>query len=103
MRVPSTVGLLLVSLRPEQWTKNLLVLAGVVFGGRLLEPAALAIALAGFAVFCSLSGAVYLFNDLADREADQNHPLKRGRPIAWGKVSTTSAVTAGVWLRMGRW
>jgi 4-hydroxybenzoate polyprenyltransferase len=96
MRAPSTVGLLLVSLRPEQWTKNLLVLAGVVFGGRLLEPPAVAIALAAFAIFCSLSGAVYLFNDVADREADQNHPLKRERPIASGQLPATSAVTAGV-------
>ena len=96
MRAPSTVGLLLVSLRPEQWTKNLLVLAGVVFGGRLLEPPAVAIALAAFAIFCALSGAVYLFNDVADREADRNHPLKRERPIASGQLSTTSAVTAGV-------
>ena len=96
MRAPSTVGLLFVSLRPEQWTKNLLVLAGVVFGGRLLEPPAVAIALAAFAIFCALSGAVYLFNDVADREADQNHPLKRERPIASGQLSATSAVTAGV-------
>jgi 4-hydroxybenzoate polyprenyltransferase len=96
VRAPSTVGLLLVSLRPEQWTKNLLVLAGVVFGGRLLEPPAVAIALAAFAIFCALSGAVYLFNDVADREADRNHPLKRERPIASGQLSTTSAVTAGV-------
>jgi 4-hydroxybenzoate polyprenyltransferase len=96
MRAPSTVGLLLVSLRPEQWTKNLLVLAGVGFGGRLLEPPAVAIALAAFAIFCALSGAVYLFNDVADREADQNHPLKRERPIASGQLSATSAVTTGV-------
>jgi len=96
VRAPSTVGLLLVSVRPEQWTKNLLVLAGVVFGGRLLEPPAVAIALAAFAIFCALSGAVYLFNDVADREADRNHPLKRERPIASGQLSTTSAVTAGV-------
>jgi 4-hydroxybenzoate polyprenyltransferase len=93
---PSTLGLLFVSLRPEQWTKNLLVLAGVVFGGRLLEPRALAIALAAFGIFCLLSGAVYLFNDVADREADRNHPLKRERPIASGQLSTTTAVTAGV-------
>jgi 4-hydroxybenzoate polyprenyltransferase len=96
VRAPSTVGLLLVSLRPEQWTKNLLVLAGVVFGGRLLEPPVVAIALEAFAIFCALSGAVYLFNDVADREADRNHPLKRERPIASGQLSTTSAVTAGL-------
>jgi len=101
MRAQSTPALLLASLRPEQWTKNLLVLAGVVFGGRLLEPRAVAIAAAAFAIFCALSGAVYLFNDLADREADQNHPLKRERPIASGRLATTTAVIAGVILGGG--
>jgi 4-hydroxybenzoate polyprenyltransferase len=92
----STIRLLLASVRPEQWTKNLLVLAGVVFGGRLLEPRAVAIAAATFAIFCALSGAVYLFNDVADREADQNHPLKRERPIASGRLSATTALLAGL-------
>jgi 4-hydroxybenzoate polyprenyltransferase len=72
------------------------VLAGVVFGGRLLEPSAVAIAVAAFAIFCALSGAIYLFNDVADREADKNHPLKRERPIASGQLATTTAVAAGV-------
>ena len=94
--VRSTPGLLLASLRPEQWTKNLLVLAGVVFGGRLTEPVAVARAGAAFGVFCALSGAVYLFNDIADREADQNHPLKRERPIASGQLATSTAIAAGV-------
>jgi len=72
------------------------VLAGVVFGGRLLELTAVASALAAFAVFCGLSGAVYLFNDVADREADQKHPLKRERPIASGELAVSTAVVAGV-------
>jgi 4-hydroxybenzoate polyprenyltransferase len=97
-RGQSTPALLLASLRPEQWTKNLLVLAGVVFGGRLLEPSAVAIAMVAFVVFCALSGAVYLFNDVADREADQRHPLKRERPIASGQLAVTTAVAAGVGL-----
>ena len=96
MRAHSTPGLLLVSLRPEQWTKNLLVLAGVVFGGRLLEPSAATVAAAAFVIFCLLSGAVYLFNDAADREADRNHPLKRERPIASGQLAVSTAVTTGV-------
>jgi 4-hydroxybenzoate polyprenyltransferase len=95
MKAPSTPGLLLVSLRPEQWTKNLLVLAGIVFGGRLLEPSADTLALVAFAVFCALSGAVYLFNDIADREADRRHPLKRERPIASGQLSVSAAAAAG--------
>jgi 4-hydroxybenzoate polyprenyltransferase len=95
MKAPSTPGLLLVSLRPEQWTKNLLVLAGIVFGGRLLEPSADTLALVAFAVFCALSGAVYLFNDIADREADRRHTLKRERPIASGQLSVSAAAAAG--------
>jgi 4-hydroxybenzoate polyprenyltransferase len=96
MRAQSPVGLLLVSLRPEQWTKNLLVLAGVVFGGRLLEAPAVAVAAAAFVIFCALSGAVYLFNDVADRDADQKHPLKRERPIASGQLVPSTAIAAGV-------
>ena len=93
----STPVLLLRSLRPEQWTKNLVVFAGVLFGGRLLDPDALGSALAAFLIFCVLSGAVYLFNDLSDREADQRHPLKRHRPLASGRLSPRVAlVAAGV-------
>ena len=72
------------------------MLAGVVFGGRLLETSAVAIALTAFAIFCALSGAIYLFNDVADREADRNHPLKRERPIASGQLATSTALAAGV-------
>lgn len=77
------------------------MLAGVAFGGRLLEPAAVAVALAAFAIFCALSGAVYLFNDVVDREADQNHPLKRERPIASGQLATSTAIASGVILGGG--
>src|SRR5690348_10218741 len=84
----STAGLLLASLRPEQWTKNLFVFAGLLFGGLLLDPHAVARAVAAFAIFCALSGVVYLLNDLVDREADQRHPLKRLRPIASGSLSS---------------
>ncbi len=92
----SAPALLLRSLRPEQWTKNFVVFAGLLFGGRLLDVGALSSAVAAFLVFCALSGAVYLFNDLADREADQRHPLKRHRPIASGRLSPQLAlVTAG--------
>jgi 4-hydroxybenzoate polyprenyltransferase len=87
-------ALLLASLRPEQWTKNLFVFAGVLFGGRLTEIGAIGLASAAFAIFCALSGVVYLINDLADREADQRHPLKRLRPIASGQLSTATATAA---------
>ena len=90
----STFRLLLISLRPEQWTKNLFVFAGVLFGGHLLDVPAILRALAAFAVFCALSGVVYIFNDLADRTADQQHPLKRLRPIASGRLSSSTAAIA---------
>jgi 4-hydroxybenzoate polyprenyltransferase len=90
----STFRLLFLSLRPEQWTKNLLVFAGVLFGGHLLDVPAMLRAVAAFAVFCALSGVVYIFNDLADRTADQRHPLKRLRPIASGRLSSSTAAIA---------
>lgn len=80
------------SLRPEQWTKNLLVFAALLFARRLFDPAAVLHALAAFAIFCGLSGAVYLLNDVSDRESDRQHPVKRHRPIAAGHVSAPTAV-----------
>jgi 4-hydroxybenzoate polyprenyltransferase len=92
---------LLVSLRPEQWTKNLFVFAGVLFGGLLFDMRAIGRATAAFVVFCALSGVVYLLNDLVDRDADQRHPLKRLRPIASGKLSTRTATVAAAVLGIG--
>jgi 4-hydroxybenzoate polyprenyltransferase len=83
---------LLLSTRPAQWTKNLLVFAGVLFGRRLLDAHAVAEAIAAFVIFCALSGSVYLLNDIADRDADRQHPLKRLRPIASGAVSLPLAM-----------
>jgi 4-hydroxybenzoate polyprenyltransferase len=96
----STLRLLLTSLRPEQWTKNLFVFAGVLFGGHLLDLSAMLRAVAAFVVFCALSGVVYIFNDLADRTGDQRHPLKRLRPIASGRLRPRTAALAGVVLAL---
>jgi 4-hydroxybenzoate polyprenyltransferase len=83
---------LLASLRPAQWTKNLLVFAGLLFGRRLFEPPAVGRAAAAFAIFCLLSGVVYLLNDVADRESDRRHPLKARRPIASGALGVPTAI-----------
>ena len=88
----SAAALLFISLRPEQWTKNLFVFAGLLFGRRLLEPDSVLLAWATFVIFCALSGAVYLFNDVVDREADRAHPLKSSRPVASGALSPRLAV-----------
>ena len=80
------------SMRPHQWVKNGLVFAGVVFAGRLNDPGAIARAIEGFVAFSLLSGAVYLFNDLRDVEADRLHPKKRHRPLASGALAPGLAV-----------
>lgn len=97
----STLTLLVLTLRPEQWTKNLLIFAAVVFSGRLRDSAAVWTSLAAFGVFCALSSTVYVFNDLADRAADQQHPLKCMRPIACGELAPSAAIIAGVVLGGG--
>ena len=84
------------SLRPSQWAKNLFVLAPAVFGGLLLdERTAVRVGLALLA-FCAASSAVYLINDLRDREEDRRHPLKKHRPLAAGTLSVPAAVGAVV-------
>lgn len=88
---------LLISLRPGQWTKNLFVFAALVFAQRLGDSSAVLRALLAFAVFCALSGAVYLVNDVFDRDQDKQHPLKVRRPIASGSLGVSTAlVAAGV-------
>ena len=85
---------LVLSLRPSQWTKNLIIFAALIFGQRLLDGRSVLYALSAFAIFCALSGVVYLINDVADREADRIHPIKRFRPIASGAVPVTVALTS---------
>ena len=80
------------ALRPRQWTKNLIVLAGLIFGERLLDPGAVIDALVAFVVFCALSGVVYLVNDIRDRDADRLHPTKSRRPIASGALPVPTAI-----------
>jgi 4-hydroxybenzoate polyprenyltransferase len=88
----SVAANLLVSLRPGQWTKNLFVFAGLLFGLRLTEPAAVGAAVAAFVIFCGLAGAVYLINDVADRAVDARHPIKARRPIASGALAPSTAI-----------
>jgi 4-hydroxybenzoate polyprenyltransferase len=91
---------LLASLRPRQWIKNLFVFAGVIFSQQMLTPL-LWTAVAAFAIFCGLSGAMYLFNDVADAARDRLHPTKRFRPIASGRLSRRTASVAGALLLAG--
>jgi 4-hydroxybenzoate polyprenyltransferase len=88
------------SLRPRQWAKNLFVFAGLIFSQSLFSPLVWP-ALAAFLIFCALSGAVYVFNDLADIEKDRLHPAKRNRPIARGALPVPAAAALGVGLLAG--
>ncbi|HKA62265.1 MAG TPA: decaprenyl-phosphate phosphoribosyltransferase [Methylomirabilota bacterium] len=90
----------LLSLRPRQWVKNLFVFAGLIFSQSLFTPLVWP-AIAAFVIFCALSGAIYLFNDLADVEKDRLHPTKRRRPIASGALSIRAATTIGVLALVG--
>ena len=77
---------LLETMRPRQWTKNFFVFAGIVFSQRVLDPVAISNTLAAFCLFCLLSGSVYILNDVADAERDREHPTKRNRPVAAGRL-----------------
>ena len=91
-RVPATVR----AMRPRQWVKNLLVLAAPLAAGRLFEPAIIKSAALAFVVFCLVSAAVYLVNDVRDVEEDRQHPTKRFRPIAAGELKPATALTLAV-------
>jgi 4-hydroxybenzoate polyprenyltransferase len=82
------------TMRPHQWTKNLVLLAALVFSLNFLDSRLLVLSLQSVAVFCLLSGGVYLLNDLKDREKDRHHPVKRNRPIPSGQLPVPAAMIA---------
>jgi len=92
----STARALLVSMRPRQWTKNLILFAPLIFSARFTEAWALGRAAAAFVLFCIISGVVYLVNDVSDVESDRMHERKRTRPIASGALSVGVAITTAV-------
>ncbi|MCA9877954.1 MAG: decaprenyl-phosphate phosphoribosyltransferase [Thermomicrobiales bacterium] len=94
-------GAWLRALRPAQWIKNGVLFAGVVFGGKLLDPPALAQASLAFVIFCLVSSGFYLINDVVDRQADLRHPIKRRRPVAAGEIPATRALAVGILLVAG--
>jgi 4-hydroxybenzoate polyprenyltransferase len=89
---------LIASLRPQEWVKNVLVFAGIVFSRSFDEPGAVADVLVTFVAFCAVSSAGYLFNDLRDVEHDRRHPDKRRRPIASGALAESTAGAVAVTL-----
>src|SRR5881227_354097 len=79
------------SLRPRQWTKNLLLFAGIIFAAKLGDLSRWLEAFAAFAAYCAASSASYLVNDVRDAPHDRLHPVKRSRPIARGELTPRTA------------
>jgi 4-hydroxybenzoate polyprenyltransferase len=86
------------TMRPRQWTKNVFIFAALVFDKQLFVIESFLRTLGGFALFCLISSSVYIFNDLADIEADRQHPEKKNRPIPSGKLPVSAAWIAGILL-----
>lgn len=90
------------TMRPRQWaTKNVFIFAALVFDKQLFVLDSFLRTLAGFALFSLISSCVYIFNDLADLEADRQHPEKKNRPIASGRLPVPVAWSAGILLAIG--
>ncbi len=83
---------IIVGMRPRQWTKNMIIFAALVFSKNLFVAGLFLKTLAGFGLFCLVSGSVYLFNDVIDVQSDKAHPSKRTRPVAAGRISKAQAV-----------
>ncbi len=95
-RSPARVKDFFLSLRPHQWTKNLVIFAALVFARELGHPDQILHSVLAFLIFCMLSGAVYLINDVVDYEKDRFHPIKKNRPVACGRLSRSFALISGV-------
>lgn len=83
---------ILKTMRPRQWTKNVFVLAALVFDRQLFTLDSVLRSVGGMLLFCLLSSSVYIINDIRDVEADRQHPTKRNRPIASGKLPVPVAI-----------
>ncbi len=90
------IRLLIKTMRPKQWTKNIFVWAALVFDGKLFESVPFVRTLVAFLLFCLVSSLVYTINDLADIEKDRQHPEKRNRPLASGALRPQVAIVGSI-------
>src|SRR5689334_15668370 len=89
-------------LRPRQWVKNFAIFAAIVFAGQLFNQIVLQPVILGFLIFCMISSATYIINDIFDRENDRRHPFKKFRRLAHGDVNVTfAALLAGIFILTG--
>lgn len=82
---------ILLALRPNQWVKNLILFAAIIFNGKLFDGRFFWITFLGFIIFCAISSASYIFNDIIDLDFDKIHPEKKDRPLASGLISKSLA------------
>ncbi|WP_261800257.1 decaprenyl-phosphate phosphoribosyltransferase [Paenibacillus sp. PAMC21692] len=94
-RSSNPAALLVLQLRPRQWTKNLLIFAALLFSYQTMNLFSILNTILGFILFCFVSGCVYILNDYADRESDRNHPIKQFRPMASGALNPNVALIFG--------
>src|SRR3990167_9064728 len=92
--------LLIRALRPNQWIKNLILFATIIFNGQLFNWNYLLLTTGGFFIFCALSSSSYLFNDIVDLRLDRIHPQKKNRPLASGLLSLSLAIEVAFLLAM---
>jgi 4-hydroxybenzoate polyprenyltransferase len=97
----STLQAALVSIRPKEWIKNILVFAGLLFGHKVGDVGAVGTAVLTFIAFCAISSAGYLINDINDVEFDRAHPSKQNRPIAAGQLAEGTATAMAIALTLG--
>ncbi|NUQ37345.1 MAG: decaprenyl-phosphate phosphoribosyltransferase [Caldilineales bacterium] len=90
----TTLAALLRTMRPKQWVKNIFVFVALAFDVKFTQSEPLLRTIAAFLLFCLVSSAVYLLNDVVDREKDRTHPRKRHRPLAAGLLSPRTALIA---------
>lgn len=100
-RGPTVLLAVAESLRPHQWTKNLVLFAGILFAGKLGDAERWSEVLVAFAAFCMLSSAGYLVNDVRDADVDRLHPVKRMRPVARGDLPSQTALVIAAALGCG--
>lgn len=98
----SVVKNLIISMRPRQWIKNLFIFAALIFAREFYDPRKIFLFIEAFIIFCIVSGAVYLLNDIIDLKKDRLHEFKKNRPLAAGKIDTgTVAIAAAMFFIMG--
>ena len=94
LSVAARLRAIVTAMRPKQWTKNGAVFVGILFAQRLFDLSSLRRTLLAFVIFCFVSSTIYLLNDLLDLEQDRQHPTKRYRPLASGKLPVSWAISA---------